>query len=1111
MTIQLIDAEARERIRSALDESLLVEAGAGTGKTTVLVARLVEVLRRGHATVDDLVVITFTEKAATELGARVREGLEKARAQTGNEQERERLRTALRGLYRARIETIHAFAASLLHERPVESPVDPGLCVLDDVAASLLFSDVYDDWFGQLLTDERPELVAAVRRGFDTTHMRQLADVLHAQRAALPMRPLDNDRPDAPAFVAAVGGVADTLRAEIGSCTDHSDLGFLQAQRLIEWADALLGAAGDQAEIERRVLFRRPNVRKRCGSRGNWSDDASLAAVRTAAESLADEVSLFAGALRAEVLADLVPLAERFVVRYAARRRADGVADFDDLLVWARDLLRNPEVQTYFHRRYTCVLIDEFQDTDPVQAELARLLTDTDGDGVPEPGRLVVVGDPKQSIYRFRRADIAVYDDVKFGALAAGHTQIQQNFRSVDGILDWINAVFDTAFGAGKRGEQPPHVALLPVRRTPAGARAPVVVVHGDGQALKADDVRRQEAERIAATLDLAVRTDPWTVADPQTGEPRDAEWRDCVILLPARTGIDFYIDALTARGIPHRAETRGAFFGTQEVRELISMLQAIDDPTDVISIVATLRSRAFGCSDDDLLTYSVAAGGRIDYRGKDADQPAAVVEALAILRNLHRQRRGLSLAELVRRAIEDAAFVEFALARENGTQVAANVLKVADQARAFTVSGGGGLRAFTRWLSQQQDEEAGESEASVSEETDDLVRLMTIHAAKGLEYPIVVAANTNTGERKPEGPFSDPSTHRVAFRLGTQKTGQFATPDFDDWADREKAQLAAERLRLLYVALTRARDHLVIPCIPPPEKRGGLLAELAKHFPELDDETRGRDIDGVHVLDPATLPPLSPREHERIDELTEAEIDAGVAELETWVAARAGVLHSASAGLNVVTASSVKPIDRAFPLASTADAGDAAISLDLAPPVDIGTAVHRVMELITLPNGDDIEAITAAVCAEAGIGSCYMEVLELARRCLAAPSVQRALSADRYEREVPFAAVLDDGLQLVGRMDLVLREGDELVVVDFKTDAVVTAAEADAAAAAHSGQAAAYAQAVERATRLAVREVVFVFARAAVERHLPREQLKMSFLGTAGSSGQRTLDRPEQ
>ena len=685
--------------------------------------------------------------------------------------------------------------------------------MLDDVAASVLFSEVYDAWLDEILQTAPGALERAVRRGFDTTHLRRLAEVLHEHRAALPCVLAPNPAPDPAAFLDAVETAADQLRAELGECTNpDADAGYRQALALIEWSEALLEQRGSMVEVERRALFRAPNVRRRAGNKGNWASDAALAALRTAAESLDDEIGIFADALRGEVIAEIVPLVEGFVDRYTARRRADGVADFDDLLVWARDLLRNPQVRVYFNNRYRCVLIDEFQDTDPVQAEIAMLLTDVDGDGVPEPGRLVVVGDPKQSIYRFRRADIAIYDEVKFGPLAAGQTLIQQNFRAVEGLLDWVNRVFDDAFGAGERGTQPPHVPLLAARRRARRDSvrrwwSSTVTAWPPGQTRSAS--RRPSASPPSSTS--AVRSEPWTVCDPDTGQHRPATWRDCVILLPARTGIEFYIDALAARGIPYRAETRGAFFGTPEVAELIALLRAVDDPTDTPSIVATLRSRAFGCSDDDLLAYSVAARGRIDYRDASLQEPEPVVEALGVLRDLYRQRRGLSLTELVRRAIEAAGFIELALARggggdgRGGAQVAANVLKVADQARAFTVSGGGGLRAFTRWLDQQQDQEVGEAEASVSEESDDIVRLMTIHAAKGLEFPIVLLANLNTDARRPEGPFSDPVAQRVAFRVGTGKTGHFLTSDFTDWAEREKAQLAR---RTAAPALRRAHPR---------------------------------------------------------------------------------------------------------------------------------------------------------------------------------------------------------------------------------------------------------------------------------------------------------------
>ena len=258
---------------------------------------------------------------------------------------------------------------------------------------------------------------------------------------------------------------------------------------------------------------------------------------------------------------------------------------------------------------------------------------------------------------------------------------------------------------------------------------------------------------------------------------------------------------------------------------------------------------------------------------------------------DLHRQRRGLSNAELVRRAIEATGLVELALARQDGAQVAANILKVVDLARAFTVSGGGGLRAFTRWLATQQDEEAGEAEASVSEEADDVVRVMTIHAAKGLEFPIVALANVNASPRAPEGPFSDPAAHRVAFRVGTARAGRFATADFESWVEREKQQLEAERLRLLYVALTRARDHLLIPCVPPAEKRVGMLAVLAPAPSAARRRDARQRVDGVHVLDPDSLPATTTVGSAPVPRLDETETAAAVVELEAWSAARASAI----------------------------------------------------------------------------------------------------------------------------------------------------------------------------------------------------------------------------
>ena len=216
------------------------------------------------------------------------------------------------------------------------------------------------------------------------------------------------------------------------------------------------------------------------------------------------------------------------------------------------------------------------------------------------------------------------------------------------------------------------------------------------------------------------------------------AMWRSC---FPSRTRVELLEAALQRHGVPYRLEGGRGFYARQEVRDLISLLEAIDDPADSIAIVAALRSLAFGCSDDDLLLWRVA-NERFDYRCIGKDGPASVRESLEVMADLHRAQRSFSLGDLVRLAVERSGLVEAALTVPGGDQAAANVLKVVDVAQEFAGAGGGALRGFTNWLVRNRDEEEREVDAPVAEERDDIVRIMTIHAAKGLEFPIVALAN---------------------------------------------------------------------------------------------------------------------------------------------------------------------------------------------------------------------------------------------------------------------------------------------------------------------------------------------------------------------------------
>jgi ATP-dependent helicase/nuclease subunit A len=1082
--VEPTDQAARDRIKLAIDRNMCVEAGAGTGKTTSLVRRIVEILASGHADVDSLVVITFTEKAAAELSARVREALEAAVDEETDVERGARLREAARALYRARIETIHAFAANLLRERPVEAGIDPGFSVLSDLEAQLGFDRAYSQWLDELMEQSHPDVERSLNLGFSLDEIREAAEVLNRYRFLMPLQPPAMPRPDAAEMSRWLTENRRELQAIEGRSINEEDKSLPGLRRLQGFADRMAEEGDTDLARERLVALVAPSLRANAGKQSSWDDAEDCRLMKSLVGDYVELRDRLRDELRSVALLGVLPHGENFVTGYEDARRRDGVADYDDLLIWTRDLLRdNLEVRSYFQRRFRALLIDEFQDTDPIQVEIAAYLTSDGQTGtdwrelVPAAGKLFVVGDPKQSIYRFRRADIAIYDEVKRGLLAGAHEEIVQNFRSLPAVIEWINRVFD-ALLIEEPGRQPGNVPLVPQPSELSLHRPPVVVVRHIDDELNADGVRSAEARAVASLLRSAVIDQPWQVRERGAGEVvRPARWRDIAILLPTRTGLEAYEQALALAGVPYRHEGSRDYFQRQEVRDLTAILRAIDDPTDRFSLVGALRSSAFGCSDEDVVVH-VAGNAPWDYRVERPSESAAVAEAFELLRELHRLRGRASLPELVQTVVERSRLVEFALTLPEGAQAAANLLAIVDQARSFSAAGGGGLRAFARWLVDSTENEAMEVDAGIAEETDDVVRLLTIHGAKGLEFPIVVLANLASAMRSVREPVPDERAHRLHFRVGAAtvgRTGHYATPGYDDKWNAEKAALDAEKIRLLYVAATRARDHLVVPYVRS-KAPGPFLAALEVMLPR--DGEHETEVNGVWLVEAAALEP--PPVEERLEaQVSEEQVAEAAAARDRWAAGHAVLLREARRELPLTVASSMERSMR--PLAAEAAHSGATLLVSEGPPLPVGDALHLVMERVTLPDGNDLDAVTHGVCAEAGLLDREPEVREMAKRCLASPSVQRALESDTVQREVPFTTVYDGGIA-VGRVDLVYRGGDGLVVVDYKSDDV-TAESAEAHALEHhSGQAEVYARALEQATGVAVKRVVFVFARAGVE-----------------------------
>jgi ATP-dependent exoDNAse (exonuclease V) beta subunit len=438
-----------------------------------------------------------------------------------------------------------------------------------------------------------------------------------------------------------------------------------------------------------------------------------------------------------------------------------------------------------------------------------------------------------------------------------GVEHITQNFRSVAPLLAWVNRVFtEVIVEDTEEHSQPAYVPIEPAHPAHAGLDRPALVLlplSPPDDERSAGDLRRAEAEAIAAVACRAVE-DGWPVHGAH-GEPeRRATYADIAVLFPTTSGLDLYEEAFAAAGVPYRFEGGRLFYQRQEVRDLTQCVAAVDDPTDELAVVAALKSSAFAVADERLYLFRTA-GGRFNPLSPVPAGHAAIARAFTLLRELHAERNRRGIGAMVEEILARTRLAEVNLPRADGRQAVANLWKVAEQAHAFDRRTGATFRAFARWLAQNQERTPREVESPAIEEGEPVVRMLTVHAAKGLEFPIVVLANLGARRSRAETWIVDRAANRVAFRLGEHDSG-WRTADYTEAVEREQRHAAAEDRRLLYVACTRARDHLVLPLAPAAD--GSLAACLASALPPASDVTGGCVIGDQFVYDAGLLGTVS-------------------------------------------------------------------------------------------------------------------------------------------------------------------------------------------------------------------------------------------------------------
>ncbi|MFB3070886.1 MAG: UvrD-helicase domain-containing protein [Nitrospirales bacterium] len=845
MNQPLADQSARERAATAADVNIVVTAGAGTGKTTLLIDRLTHLLLRprDRVTLNQIVALTFTNKAASEMKLRLRQRLlVMQELSRGGSNHAEPLRyearvirdlQALYGLTdqqvadvaeqtlydveRAHLETIHSFAAYVLRLFPVEAGVDPSFQEDDGTQFNAHFHREWTRWLDQELGKASPnrEIWRAILQLISLDDLQTFARALMDEFIPLTSLATLHTADAFPHVVRTwISGLIETARDLRTAHPKDQTLETMLDDAIVQLNALTRGGQTEKSEEGSRLTRPIPAQTK------SWSDEdyeqarSILKVARASQNPIPKPLWEFLG-----LLFPFVEECQRTFLKA-------GWLSFNGLLTKARDLLRDsPRVRREIKQQFHAILVDEFQDTDPVQYELILYLAeDSKYDARAwsqvrlAPGKLFIVGDPKQSIYAFRRADIEAYDsvihDLVLGQATSGEQlTLRSNFRSHAGVLEPVNACCRKWFPhEAVKGVQPRHEDLLPVESESVPSQdegVQVRLVRSLEDTVDTEAATRAEAQELARWL-------AEDVFDQQHILINDAavavQPRHVAILFRTLTHLHVYVEALRQCGIPYVTEGEKHFFERQEIIDCINLLQVLADPYDRVALAGVLRSPLGGCS-DDVVAKLLRAGHLDDWQRKplSSDTPAI----FGVLQNLCGEVLTQPVADVLDRIFRTTPFIELTAASMDGEQAVANVCKLQDITEAFAQQSGAGFRSVVNTLTQWIHDPPPEAESSlVDDESDALpspgaVRLMSIHKAKGLEFPMVILAGLHRGA-DPKGKSiwvdHDWLTDCLGMQLGSYYSlgGVYLESKMD-------ARQRAEQIRLLYVAMTRAQRRLVL------------------------------------------------------------------------------------------------------------------------------------------------------------------------------------------------------------------------------------------------------------------------------------------------------------
>ena len=1078
MSKVLKDDGARRDAISLHDRSILVEAGAGSGKTAVMAGRIA-VMLAGGVSPRAIAAVTFTELAASELLSRVREcvadltagkiapELRVALPNGLSQAQRDNLAAASAAIDEITCSTIHGFCQRLIKPYPAEADIDPGAGVMDRNQADLSFLEIVDGWLRERLSGGQGGILAEMvlhSPGETVALIHKIAENLRRRRtlSAPPVSPLGGH------LTAFSQATADFAGFMDGAAAAEQETAAI-VQRLAEMATALANGPDPTtpAGLVRLLTSRpHPDLCTKAGAfvsyrkKGKWAAATKEIGLSKADGDRLNEaaevhytaccgawVSLVQAAA-SHTLAALIDEARPILRRYRDHKRASAQLDFDDLIFAARDLLRDhDDVRRALGQRFAYVLVDEFQDTDPLQTEIFWRLCGDPVDGADDwtgfrirPGALFLVGDPKQAIYRFRGADVGAYVQARdaFRAQDPGSLlSISTNFRSCASILTFVNERFEVALSAVG---QPGFTALDPFHDDRGGlcvAALDIAVADQTGKA-SAEQQRDAEADAIADLCARLIESHP--IIDRRSGVERRCQPGDIALLAPTGADLWRYEEALERRGVPVATQAGKGLFRRQEVQDLIALTRVLADRRDTLALGALLRGPLVGLTEEELLDI-VWGLPRLEEKPDrtprlDLSIDPTVIghplarEVIERLQSLSRRGNSTTPHELLSQAVDVMRVRPLLLERHRGQaeRALANVDLYLSLSTGYAVRG---LRAFAEAMTAAWSDEARAVEGRPDAQ-EEAVALFTMHAAKGLEWPIVIPVNTMTGVMAPESAVIDRQTETFFCPvLGVPPEGYEAA------RDAEKDELDRERIRLWYVAATRARELLVLPRLDTTPSKTAWIGLVDLSLAALP----GLDLSHLPAGFTATIAGVA-NTQTRAGFATEAEtIAAGQTRL-TWLApsrdenAARAVLREKEAAL------------------WTGSADDQPAELDTAAAVqggrERGQILHKLMEEVLTGEtpeaeaalveraADLIRALGQSPIADPATGLSAQELAACVIRTLALPEIA-ALRPGLLAEFPVYAAQAIDGVETAtaGIADAVTltAEGRPAVVVDWKSD----------------------------------------------------------------------------